>query len=120
MTINSGWVSTRKQEVARVYRLSSFLATMFVIAGASLSMTALFLAAGVFLAGLGILLYPAGRVAGALVARLHSYRPWPCPECGQVNEVNRLALGVHCDLCGAYWEAAPEAAREPDRQPLSP
>ncbi len=73
-----------------------------------LSLSLMFLGAGVLLIALAAVTALVGMATVALMPRLMTFVPHPCPFCEEENQVLASGSGYWCDSCGAYVRTAPD------------
>jgi len=98
-----------KPQVKRKYaHLTWVVSGSLFAAGMGLSLSLLFLGTGVLLMLLAVVTSLVGMGTVALIPRLISFVPHPCPFCGEENEVLACTAGYWCDSCGFYVRTALE------------
>ncbi len=99
--------ATTKTQIRRRYtHLTWVVSASLFAAGVGLTLSLMFLGAGVLLIALAAVTALVGMGTVALMPRLMTFVPHPCPFCEEENQVLVSASGYWCDSCGAYVRTA--------------
>jgi hypothetical protein len=98
--------TTRAQVKRRYTHLTWVVSGSLFAAGLGLSLSLVFLGAGILLMAVSVLTALVGIGAATFVPRLMTFVPHPCPFCEGENQVLVSAGGYWCDSCGAYVRTA--------------
>ena len=108
----AGQATTKTQIKRRYTHLTWVVSGSLFAAGVGLSLSLIFLGTGILLTALSVVTALVGRATVALIPRLMTFVPHPCPFCEAENEVRVGASGYWCDSCGAYVRTALDHAAE--------
>ncbi len=105
--------ATTKTQIRRRYTHLTWVASgSLFAAGVGLSLSLMFLGTGILLMVLAAVTVLVGMGTVALMPRLMTFVPHPCPFCEEKNEVRVGASGYWCDSCGSYVRTALDHAAE--------
>ena len=93
---------TKAQIRRRYIHLTWVVSGTLFAAGLGLSLSLMFLAAGLLLMMLAAVAALVGAASVAFMPRILTFVPVLCPFCHQENQVLARAQGFWCDSCGTY------------------
>lgn len=100
--------ATRAQIKRRYTHLTWVVSGSLLAAGLGLSLSLMFLGAGILLIALSMVTVLVGAGMVAVMPRLMTFVPHSCPFCEGENQVLGTADGYSCDSCGAYVRTSPD------------